>query len=136
MQPADTSGFEEELTDTGLLLDLAALLDTQHGGTAAVGDDSPRPRIEMDAMPGLFSGGPVRLRYSLGEGCGPVGASVYDVIGRRVRGLLGGADAPAGTLTWDGLDDRCSPVPSGVYFLRLSSPGGSAVRRVVRVRGR
>jgi hypothetical protein len=57
-------------------------------------------------------------------------------IGSRVRELLDAAPYPAGTLTWDGLDDRRGHVPSGVYFVRLSVPGGSAVRRVVRVSGR
>jgi hypothetical protein len=133
MQPTDANGLEEELTDTGLLLDLAGVLQPQDDGTADLGDGLVSSRIELDANPGLFSSGPVHLRYALGGRRGPVDISIYDAIGRRVRGLVDAIPGPAGTLLWDGTDDRRTPVPSGVYFLRLSSPEGGVVRRVVRV---
>ena len=52
---------------------------------------------------------------------GRVQVSIYDVAGRKVRGL---ADRvfPAGehTLQWDGTDDAGGKVARGVYFVRSS----------------
>lgn len=51
---------------------------------------------------------------------GPVSLSIFDVQGRRVRDLIQGT-LPAGdrTESWDGRDADGSPVPSGVYLVRL-----------------
>jgi flagellar hook assembly protein FlgD len=52
---------------------------------------------------------------------GRVQVNIYDVAGRKVRGL---ADRvfPAGehTLQWDGTDDAGAKVARGVYFVRSS----------------
>jgi len=47
--------------------------------------------------------------------------ALYDVAGRRVRGLLQG-EAPAGDndLQWDGRDDLGRPARPGLYFARLA----------------
>ena len=54
---------------------------------------------------------------------GPVELSVYDVLGQRVRTLVGEADHAAGfyTAIWDGLDSNRRPVGSGIYFYRLQA---------------
>ncbi len=60
---------------------------------------------------------------------------VFDVHGRAVRTLAAGAFEPGRhTVEWNGLDGAGHPVPGGVYFVRLDSPFGDAVRRVVRMR--
>jgi flagellar hook assembly protein FlgD len=61
---------------------------------------------------------------------------VYDVAGRVVRRLFGDRTLEAGrhTLGWDGRDDAGRPVAAGVYYLRLTAPGGDATRKVVVVR--
>jgi hypothetical protein len=60
---------------------------------------------------------------------------VYDVRGRSVRQLL---DAMRGTgehvVAWDGRDGNGAHVGSGVYFVRLSWPGGASVTRSAFVR--
>jgi len=46
---------------------------------------------------------------------------IYDVAGRRVRGLWSGAVAPARSLVWDGRDDGGERVASGTYFVRVAT---------------
>lgn len=76
--------------------------------------------------------------YQLGaasEGSLQAEAMVLDLQGRRVRMLTRG---PLGrgitTVTWDGRDERGRALGAGTYFLRFSSPLGSTIHRIVRVR--
>jgi flagellar hook capping protein FlgD len=64
---------------------------------------------------------------------GEVGLAVFDVAGRRVRGL-GRAGLAAGehVLVWDGRDDRGAPAASGVYLVRYDVGGHSGVGRIVK----
>jgi hypothetical protein len=64
-----------------------------------------------------------------------VRASIHDAAGRRVRDLDGGHPA-AGVhgLHWDGRDERRAPVPSGVYFVRVTQAGASLTERIVILR--
>jgi len=64
-----------------------------------------------------------------------VGARVFDLAGRVVRGL-GTGRFTAGThaLVWDGRGDDGRLVAPGVYFVRLDLERGSLARRIVRVR--
>ena len=51
---------------------------------------------------------------------------VYDVLGQRVATLVDSIQSTgAHTVAWDGRDERGSPVGSGVYFVRLTSPAGT-----------
>jgi flagellar hook assembly protein FlgD len=60
------------------------------------------------------------VRFGVAK-AGRVQVNIYDVAGRKVRGL---ADRvfPAGehTLQWDGTDDAGGKVARGVYFVRSS----------------
>ncbi len=62
-----------------------------------------------------------------------VDAEIYGVDGTRVRTLAKGTRFGAGenTLYWDGRSDSGSPVASGVYVVRLSTPLGTRVARAV-----
>jgi hypothetical protein len=64
-----------------------------------------------------------------------VDLAVYSVEGRVIRHLAGGA-TPAGTWEryWNGTDDSGSRVPSGLYFLRLSTPEGILTQRITFLR--
>ena len=66
---------------------------------------------------------------------GPVRLVVYDLLGQPVRTLVSGV-VPVGThqVTWDGLGDRGTFMPSGVYLVRLETTGGADVRRIVLAR--
>ena len=74
-----------------------------------------------------------RLDFTLGSPAS-VDLSVYDASGRRVATLLH-SDLPAGrrSVTWDGREASGRPVATGVYFARLITPQGSALRRIVRM---
>jgi hypothetical protein len=66
---------------------------------------------------------------------GRVRITVYDVGGRRIRDLLDGwRHEGAGTVAWDGRDERGRSVPSGVYLVRLVSADGVRTGRVTRLR--
>ncbi len=62
-------------------------------------------------------------------------ATVLDVLGRRVCTLL---DAPVSVgsheIEWNGTTAGGRSVPSGVFLIRLESPGMTMTQRVVRVR--
>jgi flagellar hook assembly protein FlgD len=60
-------------------------------------------------------------------------AAIYDLTGRRLRTLHRGTLARGlTTLSWDGRDERGSELGAGVYLLRLSAAGSSAVARIIR----
>lgn len=69
------------------------------------------------------------------EGDSPVRIEVYNVRGARVRRLV---DEPRTrgtyTETWDLRSDRGEPVSSGIYFVRMETPGSVIARRVTIVR--
>ena len=63
---------------------------------------------------------------------GRVVLEVFDVRGRRIRGLVD-AELPAGphSVLWDGRDDGGRVMPSGVYFSRLRALETTLVRKMV-----
>ena len=57
---------------------------------------------------------------------------IFDVTGRRVRGLLDGALAQGESLvSWDGRGGAGARVARGIYFARLLTPSGQASARVL-----
>lgn len=74
------------------------------------------------------------VRFEIAR-AGPVSLDVYDVAGRRVRGLASG-ERPAGaySIPWNRRDEGDRLVSSGVYFLRLRSPDREEARRIVVMR--
>ena len=130
----DTTGFGEENTDSGLSLDLVAVLDGSLESPSAVLGGDRDLGLRLDVCPSLFSHETVVVRYSAQAGEGRVHLDIFDVAGRRLRTLLEGSPEAAGALSWDGRDERNALLSSGVYFVRLSTPQGNLVRRVVRVR--
>ncbi len=57
---------------------------------------------------------------------------IVDVAGREVTRLsTTPSDDGTGTLSWDGADDRGSPVSSGVYFLKATSAGTSETLKLI-----
>jgi flagellar hook assembly protein FlgD len=66
---------------------------------------------------------------------GLVQANVYDLVGRRVRGLTDGiVGAGAHDLFWNGHGDDGRAAPAGVYLVRVSTTEGVTTGRFVIVR--
>lgn len=74
------------------------------------------------------------VRFTLPEAL-PVTAEVWSVTGARVRTLARGTPLPAGenALRWDGRNTNGERVASGVYLVRVSTPLGKRVARMVLV---
>ena len=70
------------------------------------------------------------VRFGLARS-GEVELAVFDVSGRKIRSLASGLKAPGDhTAVWDGTDQGGSPVPSGLYFYRLTTDEGDQVRKM------
>jgi hypothetical protein len=93
-------------------------------------------RIAMRTFPNPARSGAVisfSVPYSLPST--PYTLSLFDLSGRRVKSF------PPNTLrltphevVWDGRDDKCKPVSSGVYFVRLEAGSVALTRRLVLAR--
>jgi hypothetical protein len=105
-------------------------------GVTGVGPD-PQPPIPLKTSfyplgPTLFRG-EARLGFSLaGSGLHPVRICALDVQG-RVRRLLRSSSLAAGRyeLTWDGRDDNGSRLPTGLYWVRMTSDVPAKVLRLL-----
>jgi hypothetical protein len=102
--------------------------------TAVSPEGSPAAGVALSPASPNPTSGPARMTFDL-----PPNARaeivVFDVTGRRVRTLLDRNTAPVqGTVTWDARDQRGAPVPSGVYFVKLTSQGRILTRKVVLAR--
>lgn len=88
----------------------------------AFGLDEPMPNPAI---------GRARIFYQLDEP-GTVSVKVYDLLG-RVASVLVEGDQPAGrhSLSWDGRSTNGARLPSGIYFIRLSSGSNAAVRKLI-----
>ena len=80
------------------------------------------------ASPNPARGGQLRLAWSLPREQ-RLRLAVYDPTGRRVRGLVDGAErAGEHTSMWDGRDARGRALAAGIYFVRLET--ADAVRAI------
>jgi hypothetical protein len=71
------------------------------------------------------------VRFALPH-AGDVSLAIYDVGGRRVRTLLSqGLPAGMHSASWDGCDEAGRRAASGVYVVRLVTPGGGSERKLV-----
>jgi flagellar hook assembly protein FlgD len=59
---------------------------------------------------------------------------IHDIQGRTIRTLVD-RHLPAGThvVSWDGRGEQGSPLPAGVYFIRMAA-GGRTVHRKVHLK--
>jgi hypothetical protein len=136
--PAHLVGVD--LTDSGTVPDselLAFLGDAVDTVCAPV--DVPesatatRARLQLGAArPSPFRAG-TSIAFRVESGV-PYRLGVYDLAGRRVRELSGGAVAGEASAFWNGRDDTGRAVPSGVYVIRLEGAGTVLARKVTRTR--
>lgn len=92
------------------------------------------PALQLsEGIPNPFSGS-TTMSFELPQ-AGPAELAIYDVGGRLVRTLRSGSLASGlHEERWDGVDDRGSRLPSGVYFARLEWHGTVATRKLVLLR--
>jgi hypothetical protein len=107
-------------------------------GMAALPEVPPGVAPASDFLVRLISASPMRgeARFAVELSlAGQVGAEVSDASGRRVWKLREDAFAPGRhVLRWDGRDASGRPVPSGVYFMRVTSGPRSSVLKLVQAR--
>ncbi len=64
-----------------------------------------------------------------------VDLGVFDAAGRRINTLLSGlVEEGRHEITWNGCDSRGLPVPSGIYFARITGVTGKQTRKMMLVR--
>jgi hypothetical protein len=89
--------------------------------------------ITVTAYPSPSAAG-VAIEYSLPAGA-PARIAVFDLRGRLVRELLPSeTEAGWNTTQWDARDHAGNRVAPGIYFLKITAPGGSAVQKMVLTR--
>lgn len=95
-----------------------------------------RPGRLLSVSPNPAPGGVARVAYRVPADGVSIAVDVFDVSGRRIRGLASGT-SPAGVreVAWDGRDDDGRDVAAGMYLLRFSRGRFTeATERVVVVR--
>ncbi len=95
--------------------------------------DLPRRFALRPPYPNPFNSS-VRIEYELPEATS-VEVSIYDALGRQVRGFRLGRQSPGiHRVQWDGNTDFGVPVPSGVYLVRLRTRFGVATKKLLLLR--
>jgi len=99
-----------------------------------VGETPSAPaELQLDGMPNPFNPG-TTLRFSLPESDW-IKLAIFDIQGRFVRELVNEPLAAGEhAVSWDGLDDYGRPLPSGVYFARISNSTERSVEKLVMVK--
>jgi len=103
--------------------------------TNAAGTPLVRP-LTVAAQPNPFNP-KTTIRFEIGtKNLGAVAVDVVDVRGRVVRTLLKANVNTTGphVLTWDGTDDNGARVASGIYMVRVLTPGETAVQKVALIK--
>ena len=111
----------------------AAAFNVEVIGNAPVGvDDGPVVNFLGNPRPNP-SQGSTALRFGMVKS-GHVDLAVYDMQGRKIRGLIGG-ERTAGnhSVVWDGRDDQGLRVRPGIYPVRLVTPAGTFRTRIVAI---
>lgn len=98
------------------------------GEEISLGETTSGPTLGAGSVlavrPNPAPGGKTTIMYrSLGQL--PVTVEIFDMAGRRVRSVFQGiASGPEDSVRWDGRNAQGQPVVPGVYFVRISQPGG------------
>jgi hypothetical protein len=95
--------------------------------------DVPRQLALMQNYPNPFNAGTV-IDFELPV-AGHVKLEIFNVLGQQVAVPVNGRH-PAGKhrAEWDAMLRTGRPAPSGIYFYRLQTTGGSLVRKMVLVK--
>lgn len=101
------------------------------GPTSSVAEVDQGRALEVRAIPNPTTS-KVRLQIA-GPQAPKASLLLFDAAGRKLRTVWAGALPGASfSVEWDGRDDVGHRVPAGVYLVRLESPAGEAVCRLVK----
>ena len=76
----------------------------------------------------------IDIKYNL-DSVSELEIGIYDIRGRHVRSLHSGVSIQkSGSINWDGWDKNGIELPSGVYFLRMISPGIKSTVKLLKVK--
>lgn len=104
--------------------------DTGGGDTGGATGDPVIP----DLLSGNPSQGDAAVSFPVAKS-GLVRARIFDAQGRLVRTLFDGESAMGDrTVRWDGRGRDGSRAPSGIYFFRIETPQGNAIRKFAFLR--
>jgi hypothetical protein len=104
--------------------------DGSLGGDLTAVPATPAPAASLSAWPNPFNPSTaLSLRLAA---AGPARLSIHDARGRAVR-VLADAEFPAGEslLHWDGRDATGAPMPTGLYFARVSTAGSPLTHKLL-----
>jgi hypothetical protein len=122
--PEEATGLSQAAVVNAATVEPASQAPGSGGGkTIELYRPTPNPFVRSTAF-----------AYAIAGGAERVDIGVYDLAGRRVRGLVTGTQM-AGTYEarWDGLDEHGGRTARGVYFLRAAIGGNTRVLRVVNL---
>jgi hypothetical protein len=123
--PLDPGTYDYKLVDVSYLGEMC-----EHGPVRVTVSALTASHLSVSVV----SADPLAFRFTLPRS-GAASLGVYDLTGRRVRALMGpSGDAGAYTVTWDGLSDSGSRVPSGAYVYRLASADDTVSGRLLLVK--
>ena len=122
------------LGEAGQLIDYLDLNPTISGignqESLAAGGMTPLEFALGHSHPNPFNSTTV-IPYSISD-AGWVKLEIYDILGRRVKTLVNEIrEAGQYEAMWDGTSSRDHPVPSGIYFYRLTSGHFAQARKMV-----
>jgi len=106
---------------------LRALIDA----SAAPDGFAGQPRLALFGSRTNPISGPTEIAFEL-PAPSAVRLSVFDVTGRSIRALAGETfSAGRHAVEWDGRDDRGQAAATGVYYVRMQTPGFDASQKVI-----
>ncbi len=126
----------EQLQNVGSKLDTLALAQASANQMATANLVGKDVMFKADKL-GLVAGQPSTFKVAQSGASDDTSAVLTDGSGRVVRSLHLGARSGTYTVSWDGLDDQGSPLPSGEYVLSVAATrkDGTPVTADASVRG-
>ena len=114
----------------GLVFDPSQLANPLAGGVLDI-QTTPTEFALLQNFPNPFNPD-TTIGYELAESA-DVTLQIYNVVGQVVRTLVAAEPQSVGRyqIRWDGMDDRGTPVSSGIYFYQLSAGKFQDVRKLM-----
>ena len=100
-----------------------------YSNTASQDDDIPAAKLSLTCSPNPFAS-QTEISFQTREPA-TIDLAVYNLKGQKVRTIAEGV-RPSGphTFSWDGKDAQEKDLPAGIYLLRLSVHGRTALKKV------